>query len=120
MEIYFPIRIVALICSIALFLYTIYLIRSDKLSAHLAISWIITELLLIIVLCIKEAPAFLSGVFGEQNSYAIALFVVVGWIITLMLDTLTRVSELAEKLRSVIQENALLREKMERLEKNIH
>ena len=67
METYISIRIVALVFLISLFLYTVYLIRANKLNAHLAISWIITELLLMASVIIEKIPATIKLIVGERK-----------------------------------------------------
>ena len=116
MEPYIAIRIVVLLGLIGLFSYTVYLIRAKKLSAHLAMSWIITELLLIATVAIEQIPATLKAIVGEENFYTVILLLVIGWIIILMLDTLTRVSDVENKARIMIQENGLLQRRIELLE----
>jgi hypothetical protein len=116
METYIAIRIAVLLGLIGLFAYTVYLIRARKLSAHLAMSWIITELLLIVVVAVEQIPAALRALVGDENFYTVILLLVIGWIILLMLDTLTRVSEVENRTRIVIQENGLLQRRIEALE----
>lgn len=116
METYIVIRIVVLVGLIGLFSYTVYLIRAKKLSAHLAMSWIVTELVLIATVAIEQIPATLRNLVGDENFYTVILLLVIGWIILLMLDTLTRVSEVENRTRIVIQENGLLQRRIEALE----
>jgi hypothetical protein len=116
METYIAIRIVVLVGLIGLFSYTVYLIRTKKLSAHLAMSWILAELLLIATVAIEQIPATLRAIVGDENFYTVILLLVIGWIIILMLDTLTRVSEVENRTRIVIQENGLLQRRLELLE----
>jgi len=117
MGIIFPFRIIAIIFFSLILLYTIYLIRLGKLTARLTVSWIMTEILLIIVIAIKPIGDYIKSVIGEQNLIVLISFIVVGWIILLMLNILTRVADLTEKNRIVIQDNAILREKIESLER---
>jgi hypothetical protein len=116
METYIAIRITVLLGLIGLFAYTVYLIRAKKLSAHLAMSWIITELVLIATVAIEQIPAGLRSLVGDENFYTVILLLVIGWIILLMLDTLVRVSEVENRTRIVIQENGLLQRRIEVLE----
>jgi hypothetical protein len=116
---FFPIRLITIIGLLAIFVYTLYLIRNHKLSVHLAVSWIMVEVLLIIT---ASVPAITNSVLlflGENNFYPIAFLFIIGWIALLMLDTLIRVSDVVNKTRVLIQENGLLREKVERLEQII-
>ena len=119
MDNFLPIQLIALICIGVLFIYTVYLIRINQLSAHLAVSWVMMELFLGLLISFKQLPLFLVQLLGINDIYAIAIIFIVGWIILLMLDTLTRVSELTNKTRSVIEENGLLRERVDRLEEII-
>ncbi len=116
---YFPVRIIALIFLGLIFIYTLFLIRVGKLSATLIVSWIMTEILLIIIVAIKPISDLIISWFGIQNLYIMITFFIVGWIILLMLNTLTRVSDLTNKIRLVVQENAMLRQRVEQLEKRI-
>lgn len=119
MENLLSIQLIALAFMGALLIYTVYLIRIDRLSAHLAVSWVMTELFLGALLSVKQLPMILTQILGKNNIYTIAFIFVIGWIILLMLDTLTRVSELTNKTRAVIEENGLLRERVERLEEAV-
>jgi hypothetical protein len=119
METHIPIRIVVLVCLVGLFLYTVYLIRANKLSAHLAISWIMTELLLIASVILDVIPETIRLIVGESDYYTAIFVLVIGWIILLMLDTLTRVSEVENKARVVVQENSLLQRRIEELEESV-
>ncbi|HEY69737.1 MAG TPA: DUF2304 domain-containing protein [Anaerolineae bacterium] len=116
METYIAIRITVLLGLIGLFAYTVYLIRAKKLSAHLAMSWIITELVLIATVAIEQIPAALRRLVGDENFYTVILLLVIGWIILLMLDTLVRVSDVEHRTRIMIQENGLLQRRIEVLE----
>ena len=119
METYIPIRVVVLACLGGLFLYTVYLIRANKLSAHLAISWIMAEALLIASVIIDRIPATIRSIVGERDYYTAIFLLVVAWIILLMLDTLTRVSEVENKARVAVQENSLLQRRIEELEADV-
>jgi hypothetical protein len=116
---FYLLRILALICSVALFIYTVYLVRIGRLSADLAVSWIVTEAVLIVLLGVRQLSLWIFQLIGEMNFYFVMLFLVIGWIITLMLDTLVRVSQVTNKARAIAQEHALLAEKTERLERII-
>lgn len=117
MSSFLPIRLIAVIGLLAIFIYTLYLIRNHRLSVHLAVSWIVVEVLLIIIASVPAITNSLILVLGENNFYPIAFLFIIGWIVLLMLDTLIRVSDVVNKTRALIQENGLLREQVERLDK---
>lgn len=99
------------------FIYTLYLVRSGRLSAHMAISWVIAEVAFLVVMFFdgirSSAKSFLGG---EGAPYSLFLLGAV-WVVFLMLESLTRISSLTVKLKEVNQELAILRERMDREEK---
>lgn len=116
---FFPLRLITILGLLAIFVYTLYLIRNHKLSVHLAVSWVMVEILLIIIASVPAITNGLVAFLGESNFYPVAFLFIIGWIALLMLDTLIRVSDVVHKTRALIQENGLLREQVERLEKII-
>ena len=120
MEVFVPLQWLAVLGLLILFIYTVYLIKVGRLSAHLAVSWVMTELFLLAIISFKGSATLITSLVGEKNFYSTALLLIVGWIITLMLDTLTRVSELTHKNRASIQESAILRERVDRLEEKLN
>jgi len=114
------IRLAIILIIVAILFYTFYLIRNKKLSIHLAISWIIVEIVLIVVISISAFTNNLILLLGETNYYSLIFLFIIGWIVSLMLDTLKRVSDIMHKTVILTQENGLLREKIERLEDRIN
>lgn len=119
MHISFSIRIIAFIIIISIFIYTLWLIRNNRLSAHLAVSWIVVEILLIITVSVTAITTKLIALLGETDFLSLAFLFIISWIVLLMLDTLIRVSDVIAKTKALIQENGLLREKVENLEKTV-
>jgi hypothetical protein len=101
------------------FLYTIYLVRSDKLSAHMAISWVIAELAFLMIMFSTHLRLSLRSFLGEQNAPFSLFLIGAVWIVFLMLESLTRVSSLTVKLKQINQELALTRERLERAEERL-
>jgi uncharacterized membrane protein len=112
----FTIRLAIISIIIAIIIYTFYLIRNKKLSIHLAISWVIVEIVLIVVISVSAFTNKLIFLLGETNYYSLIFLFIIAWIVSLMLDTLKRVSDVMNKTVVLTQENGLLREKIERLE----
>jgi len=113
------IRLAIILIIIAILIYTLYLIRNKKLSIHLAISWIIVEIVLIVVTSVSAFTNRLITLLGETNYYSLFFLFIIAWIVSLMLDTLRRVSDIMRKTVILTQENGLLREKVERLEDSL-
>jgi hypothetical protein len=120
MNVLLSIRLVIILFILTILIYTLYLIRNKKLSIHLAISWIIVEIVLIFITSVSAFTNSLISLLGEANYYSLIFLFVIGWIASLMLDTLRRVSDVMQKTVILTQENGLLREKIERLEDEIN
>jgi hypothetical protein len=101
---------------LVVFFYTIYLVRSDRLSAHMAISWIIAELAFMGIMFFDGLRLYIRTYMGEERAAYSLLLVGAIWFVFLMLETLTRISAITTKLKSVNQELALVRERLDRIE----
>ena len=112
-------RTVAVVLFVLLFLYTLLLLRSNRLSPQHAMSWIIAELVMLALIVSDAASLFVVRLIGAENTLsAIILFGTI-WGVLLMLDLLVRISELNAKLRAVNQELAILGERFEKLQQDL-
>lgn len=112
-------RVVGTLLFVLLFLYTLFLLRSNRLSPQHAMSWIIAELAMLVLITSDVASLFMVQLIGAENALSGIILLATIWGVLLMLDLLVRISELNSKLRSVNQELALLGEKLERLEQTV-
>jgi hypothetical protein len=113
-------RVIGACLFILLFLYTLFLLRSNKLSPQFAMSWIIAELAMLALIVFDPVSIFVARLMGAQNALSIILLLATIWGVLLMLDLLVRISELTAKLRAVNQELALLGERFDQLWKSVH
>jgi hypothetical protein len=110
------IRSAAIVLVLILLINTLVLIRSGRLNAQHAVSWVIAELVLLVLLAFDPVGQTIVQVIGEANLLPAVVLVVFVWIVVLMLDILIRVNEVAVKLNGVNQELGLLRERVDCLE----
>ena len=109
-------RTFGIVLILVVLVYTFYLVRSNRLSAHLAISWIVAESALLILILSDSVLSYVRSTLGEDVTLYGGLLLVTVWIVFLMLDSLMRISSLTVKLKEVNQELALARERLDRLE----
>ena len=83
----FSIRLAAILIIISILIYTFSLIRRKKLSIHLAISWIVVEIMLLVATSVATFTTKLISLLGETNFYSLVFLFIIGWIVLLMLDT---------------------------------
>lgn len=112
-------RTVAVILFVLLFLYTLFLLRSNRLSPQHAMSWIIAELVMLVLIVSDTASLFVVRLIGAENTLSVIILFGTIWGVLLMLDLLVRISELNAKLRAVNQELALLGERFEKLQRDL-
>ncbi|RPJ28821.1 MAG: DUF2304 domain-containing protein [Chloroflexi bacterium] len=112
-------RTVGVFLFVLLFLYTLFLLRSNRLSPQHAMSWIIAELAMLVLMVSDAASLFIVRLVGADNALSAIFLLATIWGVLLMLDLLVRISELNAKLRAVNQELALLGERFEKLEQSL-
>lgn len=114
-----PARVVGAGLFVLLFIYTIFLLRSNKLSPQHAMSWIIAELVMLVFFVSDAASLLVVLLVGADNALSAIILLATIWGVLLMLDLLVRISELNAKLRAVNQELALLGERFEKLQQGL-
>ncbi len=104
---------------LTVFAYTVYLIGVNKLSVHMAINWILAELAFMLLMYFDGLRSHIRIVMGEERAAYSLLLIGAIWFIFLMLETLSRISAQAAKLKNLNQELALTRERLERVESQL-
>ena len=98
---------------LALIFYSIWLIRTQRLNAHIVYSWIIVEgFALIAIIFWKWLPIFgYTSVMDDRSLLMLLATFFFALIAYLMLDCLSRISKLDKKCLRLIQELAILNQK---------
>ena len=101
---------VSLVVLGSLLTYTIALIRTKRLSAHIAVRWVLAEVGAIgAVLLWGRLPVIAyTSVLGDRELLVVLAVLFFGLIAFLMLDSLQRISAQSAQLRRLAQELALL------------
>jgi len=114
-----PLRWAGAVIIFLFMVYTLMLIRSNKLNAQHATSWLIAEFFLFILLAFDPISVSIVRLIGANNAFSAIFLLAVVWGIALILDLLVRISELSNKLRAVNQELGLLSERFDRLQQSL-
>lgn len=112
-------RTVGMVLFILLFLYTLFLLRSNRLGPQHAMSWIIAELAMLFLIVFDPVSMVIVNLIGADNALSAIFLLGTIWGVLLMLDLLVRISELNAKLRAVNQELALLGERFDELQQRL-
>ena len=98
-----------------LFIYTLWLMRSGRLNAHVTVRWILAEsAAFLAVLLWQWLPMFgFTSTLGDRELLMVLAVVFFALIAFLMLDSLVRISTHTYQIKLLTQEVALLRERTE-------
>lgn len=96
--------------------YTLWLMRTGRLNAHVTVRWVLVEgLALMAVLLWPALPLFkFTSVLGDRELLVILAVIFFVFIAFLILDCLVRISTHTHQIKLLTQELALLREYAER------
>jgi signal transduction histidine kinase len=99
-----------------LFIYTMWLMRSGRLNAHVTVRWILAEGAAFLAVSLWQwLPMFgFTSTLGDRELLmvlAVVFFALVGFLI---LDSLVSISTHTHQVKLLTQEVALLRERAER------
>jgi hypothetical protein len=91
--------------------YTLLLLRFGRLSPHLAVRWILTELIVIatILLWGKLPLIMFTARIGDRALLVILAVLFFGFVVYLVLDCLVHISTHTNQIKRLTQEIALLR-----------
>lgn len=98
-----------------LFIYTLWLMRSGRLNAHVTVRWILAEGAAFIAVSLWQwLPLFgVTSTMGDRELLMVLAVVFFALVAFLMLDSLARISTHTHQIKLLAQEVALLRECIE-------
>ena len=102
-------------------IYTLWLMRTGRLDAHVTVRWLLAEgAAFLSVLLWQWLPLFgLTSTLGDRELLMVLAVVFFALIAFLMLDCLVRISTHTHQVKLLTQELALLKEQVEFLKNNL-
>jgi hypothetical protein len=110
------VQILAITASLALLLGVIYLIRSRSLRVEYSILWLIGTLALLITSLWRGLLDTVAAAIGVYYAPAVLLLVGILFGVLLFLHLTVVISRHTEQNKRIVQELALLREKLQKME----
>jgi len=110
----FAVQSICLVVLTALLVYTLALMRTGRLNAHVTVRWVLAEVAAIgAVLLWGRLPVIAyTSTLGDRELLVVLAVLFFGFIAFLMLDSLQRISAQSAQVRRLTQELALLREQV--------
>lgn len=98
-----------------LLLYTLWLMRSGRLDAHVTVRWILAECAAILAVLLWGRLPFIAytSALGDRELLVVLAVILFCLFAFLMLDCLSRISAQTHQIKRLTQELALLRESAE-------
>jgi len=98
-----------------LLFYTLHLLRSGRLNAHISVRWLLAEFTAILMVLLWGMLPLISytSVLTDREMLVILAVIFFGLISFLILDSLVRISLHTRQIKVLTQEMALLKENVE-------
>lgn len=98
-----------------LFIYTLWLMRSGRLNAHVTVRWILAEGAAFIAVLLWQWLSLIgvTSTMGDRELLMVLAVVFFALISFLMLDSLMRISTHTHQIKLLTQELAILRNSVE-------
>lgn len=106
----FGVQSTCLVVLVSLLVYTLALMRTGRLSAHVTVRWVLAEIAAIgaVVLWGRLPVITYTSSLGDRELLVVLAVLFFGLIAFLMLDSLQRISAQGAQIRRLVQELALL------------
>lgn len=101
-----------------LFIYTLWLMRSGRLNAHVTVRWILAEGAAFVAVSLWQwLPLFgFTSTLGDRELLMVLAVVFFSLVAFLMLDSLVRISTHTHQIKLITQEVALLQVRLDQSE----
>lgn len=108
---------IALIIGTVLYLLVIFsLLKRNKLCVKYALLWLVCAVVMLLFACFPYLVKLLRALTGVEVVSNLVFLLAIMFLMVLLLSLTVAVSALAEKQKRLIQANALLEERVRRLE----
>lgn len=110
------IQIVAITVSLLLFLFIMYLIRSQRMKEEYSLLWIFFSLVFILFSFWRGGLDYVSEFLGVAYPPAALFMILLMAIFLILIEFSIIISKLADKNKSLAQEIGLLKQRLKKLE----
>jgi len=110
------IQIVAITVSLLLFLFIMYLVRSQRLKEEYSLLWIFSSLVFILFSFWRSGLDYISEFLGVAYPPAALFMILLMAIFLILIEFSIIISKLADKNKSLAQEIAMLKGRMKDIE----
>ncbi len=110
---------IALIIGSVLYLLAIFwLLKKNKMSIRYSLLWLASGVVLLLFACFPYLAKVLRAITGVQVVSNLIFLMVIVFMLFILLSLTSAISGMMEKVKRLTQANALLEERLRRLEKD--
>lgn len=113
------IQIVAISVSLLLFLFIMYLVRSQRLKEEYSLLWIFFSLVFILFSFWRSGLDYISDFMGVAYPPAALFMILLMAIFLILIEFSIIISKLADKNKSLAQEIGMLKERLKNIEQRL-
>ena len=110
-------QIVSIVISTAILLGVFELVRNGRLREAYSVLWIFTAVAMILVAVFKEFVVYLGGLVGVSYSLSVLFLLAFVLLILINIQFSLIISMLTERNKVLMQEMAMVRQRVDELEK---
>lgn len=111
----FKIQIFFILVVLVFLLFIIHLLKTKKLNLKYTLLWILATVILLVVSIFPQIMYSIADLVGIETPINVALILAGIFVILILISITSIVSELNKKLRSLVQEIALLKKQIKEL-----
>jgi len=115
-----PIRqkIFVILISIALMIFIVELVRRRKLREEYSWLWLLTGIIILILASWHDLLIYVTNFIGAALPTSTLFFLGLVFLFLIAVQFSTKISRLTDQVKNLTQENALLKERVEKMEGN--
>ena len=107
-----------LICALV-FIFTVDMVRKRKLREEYSVLWLVTSLLMFVLVIKYDLLIFITNLIGAGLPTTTMFLCGNLFLFLIAMQFSFRISKHSDQIKNLVQENALLREQLERLKKDL-
>jgi len=115
----FKMQVIAIVGSILLFLFIIYLIRNKSIKEEYSLLWVFFAAIFIVLSIWREGLEYISQLIGIAYPPTAILLILLMAIFMILIQFSIIISKLSDGNKSLIQEIGLLKHEIEKLKNRI-
>lgn len=110
-------KIVLILAIVLFFIITLSLLKHKRLALKYTLLWLATGVIMLVLVAVPELMLLLTQLVGIQSSMNGLFILLIGFLIMLAMSLTSIASRQSDRIRELVQTQALLEKRLRELEK---